>query len=574
MKLSSSTRRALSGRWAISRAPYLFIAPTTIASVLLLESKTFNGSELRGWLLASAGGYLIFCGFLYVAHLTIFRNREVKPVPIAWIFIIGFAFGAIKGLTTGAISVLLDLKTDLAQEISTRILTAGFLGLVGVPAIAVVMNALDEFKVKRAELVAEQILIESKELQSKEVIAAMSQQLRSAIEKDLGDLLDDLKNSLERRPNTFESWQVIANDLRTAASESVREMSHRLWERPTSKVSDISLIDIAKAMITTSAFPLKFILPILIASSIRVNLNDHGSSALPLRLFALAMNTAAIYLVAELAIQKWRKYKFQIYFSALFLAAIAPALSTILIFGDQVDEHFIGVTATIAIWLPLLTITCGLIDTSLKQSQEILNDLQSRIDKSRVRMISENNETIRLSNDMAKYLHGNLQSRLMASAFAIEAAGNARDTKSLSGEIEKARQSIATPFDQFTSQDLGDVMVELSRLMVMWEGVLSAEILFTGSIDDVSATDTRNIVHVVEEAFSNALRHGLATEATIDLKSDPTEITLTVTDNGIGPRAGNPGLGSSLFNSIAGSNWSLSRGTEGIGAQLNLTITK
>jgi len=206
--------------------------------------------------------------------------------------------------------------------------------------------------------------------------------------------------------------------------------------------------------------------------------------------------------------------------------------------------------------------------------QKILDGLQPRIDKCGVRTISENNETIRLSNDMAKYLHGNLQSRLMASAFAIEAAGNARDSKTLSAEIEKARQSIATPFDQFTSQDLGKVSIELSRLLAMWEGVLVTKIEFVGSAVNVSIIDTRNIVHVVEEAFSNALRHGLATEAMIVLNSTPSEISLAVIDNGIGPRAGDPGLGSSLFNSIAGSNWSLSRGPEGIGAKLNLQISK
>jgi anti-sigma regulatory factor (Ser/Thr protein kinase) len=95
-----------------------------------------------------------------------------------------------------------------------------------------------------------------------------------------------------------------------------------------------------------------------------------------------------------------------------------------------------------------------------------------------------------------------------------------------------------------------------------------------GSEVNVSIVDTRNIVHVVEEAFSNALRHGLATEATILLNSTPSEISLDVIDNGVGPRAGDPGLGSSLFNSIAGSNWSLSRGPEGIGAKLNLQIAK
>jgi signal transduction histidine kinase len=108
----------------------------------------------------------------------------------------------------------------------------------------------------------------------------------------------------------------------------------------------------------------------------------------------------------------------------------------------------------------------------------------------------------------------------------------------------------------------------------MWDGILTTQVEFVGSEDDVSIIETRNIVHVIEEAFSNALRHGLATEATIVLNTTPTVISVTVIDNGIGPRVGDPGLGSSLFNSIAGSNWSLSRGPEGVGAELNLQITK
>jgi signal transduction histidine kinase len=275
-----------------------------------------------------------------------------------------------------------------------------------------------------------------------------------------------------------------------------------------------------------------------------------------------------------LAIHRWRKYRYQTYVSALILAALAPPLTAVYIFGDTVDQKFLGVSITIAIWLPLLTITCGLIDTSLKQRQEILDDLQAQIDKSRVRTISENNETVRLSSDMAKYLHGNLQSRLMASALAIEIAGNAKDSKALLTEIEKARQSIATPFDQFTSNELAAVSVELSRLMVMWEGILSTELVLSSSDEDVSKIDTRNIIHVVEEAFSNALRHGLATEATVLLIPTNSGVSLTVIDNGIGPRGGSPGLGSSLFNSIAGSNWSLNRGPDGVGTQLNLQIVK
>ena len=572
--LSASARKALTGRWAISPIPFLVIAPTAVASVVLIETTKFDAKEIGYWLLASAAGYLVFCALLYISHLTIFRNRATKPVPVAWIFIIGFVCGAIKGVTTGALSVLLDLESDVAQGISVRLFGAGFLGLLGVPASAIVMNTLEEFRERRRELIAEQIRLESKELQSQEVITAMSAKLRSSIESDLSVLLDDLKHSLKETSVPSDSWQLLADDLRVSARETVRDMSHRLWERPSSSIKDITLVDIAKAMITTSAFPLKLILPLLLLSAIPVNLNEHGSSELTVRLIVLAFITSLIYLSATSAINRWNQYRYQIYVCGLFLAASAPGLYSLLIFGDAIDQQFFGVNVTIAIWIPLLTITCGLIDTSLKQRKEILNELQDRIDKSRVRTISEENETVRLSSDMAKYLHGNLQSRLMASAFAIEMAGNAHDSQALIAEIEKARQSVSTPFDQLISHEMAPITNELSNLMVMWDGILTTQVEFTGSQNDVSIIDTRNIIHVVEEAFSNALRHGLATDATIVLKSSATEISLAVIDNGIGPRAGDPGLGSSLFNSIAGSNWSLSRGPEGVGAQLNLRITK
>ena len=572
--LSASVRKALTGQWVISRTPYLVIAPTAVASVVLIEATSFKANELGGWLLASAGGYLVFCTLLYISHLTIFRNRATKPVPLSWIFMVGFVCGALKGVTTGALSVLLDLEPDVAQGLSVRFFGAGFLGLIGAPASAIVMNTLEEFRERRAELIAEQIRLESKELQSQEVIAAMSAQLRSSIESDLSVQLDDLKHSLEETSASSDSWQLLADDLRVSARETVRDMSHRLWERPSISVRDITLVDIGKAMITSSAFPLKLILPLLLASAIAVNLNNHGSSELPTRLLMLAFTTSLIYLSGRSAIERWIKYRYQIYVTTLFLAALAPGIYSLLMFGDAIDQQFFGVSVTIAIWIPLLTITCGLIDTSLKQRKEILSELQDQIDKSRIRTISEENETVRLSNDMAKYLHGNLQSRLMASALAIEMAGKARDSKALLAEINKARKSVTTPFDQLIFREMAPIANELSNLMVMWDGILNTQVEVTGSEKDISIVDARNIVHVVEEAFSNALRHGLATEATIVLNSSATEISLTVIDNGIGPRAGDPGLGSALYNSIAGSNWSLSRGPEGVGAALNLKISK
>lgn len=572
--LSESTRRALTGRWSIARDPYLFVAPTTIASVILIEAVTFLPAEIYGWFVASAGGYLIFCSVLYLAHLTIFRNRETVPTPMWWIFALGFTAGSLKGASTAWISYAYGLDLDLLAAIASRIFAAGILGLIGVPALAIVMNSLQEFRQQRSQLIAERVLVESRELQSQEVIATMSDQLRSTIESDLDLLLVDLRESLEVKAENAPSWQLIADNLRDTARESVRNMSHRLWEKKSSKVPDLNLVDIGRAMITKSAFPLRIILPVLVITAIPQTINDHGISALWLRLSVLCASTALIYKFAEFLIKRFPNYKISLYFFALIFAALAPLVYGHLLFGDPLNAHFVGIAVILAIWLPTLTITCGLLDTALRQRKEIIDDLTMQIDRSKVRSISEDSETIRLSNDMAKYLHGNLQSRLMASAFAIEVAGRAQDVSALTAEIEKARQSIHTPFDQFTSHDLEAVSIELQKLLTMWEGVLKTELNFAGLDDFVSQSDTRNIVHIIEECFSNSLRHGLATEATIILIATGAGISLSVIDNGLGPRDGLPGLGSSLFNSIAGSNWSLTRGPDGIGAQLNLQITK
>jgi signal transduction histidine kinase len=572
--ISESTRRALTGRWSISRDPYLFVAPTTIASVVLIEATAYVPSEIFGWFLASAIGYLVFCAALYLAHRTAFKNREIVPTPVWWIFVLGFTAGVLKGVTTALVSYIYGLDIDLVAAIASRFFAAGILGLIGVPAIAIVMNLLQEFREKRAQLIAEQVLVESRELQSQEVIAAMSDQLRISIESDLDLLLEDLRESLEHKTDKAPSWQLIADNLRTTARDSVRSISHGLWEKKSETVPDLKLTDIGRAMITTSAFPLRFILPILLLSAIPQMINDFGVSALWARLAALAALTALVYKLAEFLIRRFPKWKVYIYVSALIVASMAPLAFGHLVFGDPIDAQFIGIGIVLAIWLPMLTMTCGLLDTALKQRKEILDDLTKQIDRSRVRSISEDNEAIRLSNDMAKYLHGNLQSRLMASAFAIEVAGRAQDVAVLTAEIEKARQSIRTPFDQFTSYDLEPVSKELRKLLEMWNGILVTELNFAGSDEFVSPSDTRNIIHIVEECFSNSLRHGLATEATIVLIATETGTSLTVIDNGLGPREGSPGLGSSLFNSIAGSHWSLTRGPDGVGAQLNLQITR
>jgi hypothetical protein len=60
------------------------------------------------------------------------------------------------------------------------------------------------------------------------------------------------------------------------------------------------------------------------------------------------------------------------------------------------------------------------------------------------------------------------------------------------------------------------------------------------------------------------VRHGLAGNLEISVKRlSPSGVEVTATDDGLGPRSGAAGLGSALFDSLAGRAWSIAPATDG-----------
>jgi len=115
---------------------------------------------------------------------------------------------------------------------------------------------------------------------------------------------------------------------------------------------------------------------------------------------------------------------------------------------------------------------------------------------------------------------------------------------------------------------------EIKNLTDNWGALLLTSLVFSSSDDQFSENESRAALLCIEEGLANALHHGHASEVAITVTTTKTMHVLSLIDNGIGPISGLPGLGSSLFNSCAGSCWSLSRGPEGIGSKLTLQITR
>ena len=314
----------------------------------------------------------------------------------------------------------------------------------------------------RAELIAEQIRIETQRMFEEGTILALKLQLRQNIARELAELTKDLNATNTAQPGATTNWQDIANELRESAASSVRSISHRLWsQQPSAPFPDLTRFEITRIMYS------------------------------------------------------------------------------------RLIKH-----------------------------KEVIAELESKINEPMIQARSIEQLTLRFSKDLAKYLHGNLQSRLMATAFAIETAGANSNDDEISAQLEVARQALARPFDHYFETAATSFTAGIKNLTDSWSALLLTSLVFNGSDDQFSETECRAALLCIEEGLANALHHGYASDVTISVTTTKATHVISLIDNGIGPRDGTPGLGSSLFSSIAGSKWSLSRGPEGIGAELNLQVTK
>jgi len=167
----------------------------------------------------------------------------------------------------------------------------------------------------------------------------------------------------------------------------------------------------------------------------------------------------------------------------------------------------------------------------------------------------------RQRRELANQLHGEIQSRLMTISL--------RNTDSSEFDNEVTIQEltqIAELIDRGPKEQLSfDQSIE--RLKRLWSNFVELEIEIS---QDFDVQDQQSLVYsIIEEGVSNAFKHGLADKVKIQLLNNKQ---ILITDNGIGPTKGDPGLGSKLIKS-ASEKWSLSPGENG-GSQLEIHLSR
>ena len=150
----------------------------------------------------------------------------------------------------------------------------------------------------------------------------------------------------------------------------------------------------------------------------------------------------------------------------------------------------------------------------------------------------------------------------------LNGVANRLETRKSSGKVnddlDMVEQVLNEALAQFGKEQTKTIADAIEAIERDWGGVV--QLSFALKEIPLEPGQVEVVREVINEAVANAVRHGFASRVTVVMSEGPT---LEITDDGTGPRDGQPGLGTTYFESVS-TNWELTA-TES-GARLRLSL--
>lgn len=540
------------GRAFLDPVALAFMLPLMLASSLLTANYSGNFQALIGWLIANFTAFAVCAVVVFFLIRIPFRNRAIEPIPILLVAAIGALLGLIKGTVTAYVAWRLGFFVDFEQHFISRISQTTLVGLVSIPALAVVGDFRFLYQEERDRLVLHKV--------------------RHALEKS--DTDDDLTNEeqqavlidfiTEAKRIVIQGSSIEAASLiRSIIDKNLRPLSHKLWNIESSKIENYDFSALVRFGLKHFPFMVRPLIIVYAPISFLFLLPNYGFLKSLGSTLIVVGAIAVTYAIANLL--KPKKSRVTVWLFCLVngfctaLVMVSPAMA----FGQD------ATTWNARIWLSTFILICEIGFVNSFISAIIANHTvnQRQLDS----FANSGAIAADIANrELANFLHGNVQNRLLAIALMIES--NHGERAKILSEFERIEDLI---HDGFTSQGIfnnSSIAEAFENLRQRWSGFVSIEFKLSGSLE-FSGGLGGAIVQLVNEGITNAVRHGLARNIQIYLSQTDKNVEIVVIDDGMGPKQGPKGLGGAYFNSVAKNGWSLKPGDDG-GSILTLSLAK
>jgi two-component sensor histidine kinase len=485
-------------------------------------------------------------GLVVVARKTLFAQRERKRVRIPVVLGVGVLVGVAKGLITVSGIALLVPYPEYFDLLPSRILASISVGVLFLPVSAVFLATRERFRKDRELLLRE--------------LASTTTSASPEYRQELALVAKDVQSFMERASIELEKRKTEPAELRRYLREglqrNLRKLTHDLTVDSAQVLTRSATRDIVAITILAGSYPLVTVTLAYIALSAPFVMFQTGlvegigrtalSTGLLAGLLWVLRRSPPVRLAATVTLL----------LSTLTLWSVLNELGAFLAFGMMGSIPF-WVTALANITVALAPILLlGAITVATVDPESARNHQNALLSEKYWQRDIWTLHAVREKRAVAQQLHGRLQNVLLATLSRLDKNPDSLDFRDLTQEMT----SLAQDLDEISprsSTEVPSLAEGLDELRHRWGEIIDVDVTTVSLESSLSADTVREILDVAEEGISNAVRHGMATSVSIALETAPTGVSLVARDNGIGPRKGDPGLGTLLFSSLHGATWSL-----------------
>jgi hypothetical protein len=151
---------------------------------------------------------------------------------------------------------------------------------------------------------------------------------------------------------------------------------------------------------------------------------------------------------------------------------------------------------------------------------------------------------------LARYLHGELQAGLVATSLILESAIKAGDTNLANHALRSTVDILNQDHARVSQSRTSSPHARLEKISSGWKGIAEVKIALDW-IDDLETLVLNDIITLIDEAVSNAIRHAKASSILVTGSRVGEDLHFEILSDGAGMTARSVGLGTKLFNELA-----------------------
>lgn len=538
--MTRSLLRYFHRRRALNPRDYALIPPLMLVFSLIAQPGITSWDVLVTWTIVNIVAIaLVWAGFA-ICRLLLTRFPDSQDVSVFTLLAIGGTLGAVKALATAGFGNLAGVDPDFGASLLARVPQTVAIGALTVWGISVGVSVRRALEVHARARVSRELARRFGSLATIDDIE-----------------LPVIKRALARTRESFAGADMHPLKMTELVESVVRPLSHELWEEAARSAPRFSIAWLDTRVVFGRLYDPLAVALVWAATSFPVHL-ARGTllEAVAWTLVAGVVLAAVLEVFRRAPLGQGTKVAAYLFITVTTWAFGLWQLA-LWWWGSGHPLASVWIYVSALLWVGVLIVLSGVI--ALVPGGHLSPDpLLADINES-----AEGAFETDVSRRLARFLHGEVVNKLLRLSHGL-----AVDTRESDVVADQEKREILARLESgawlhppVSTGAAGEHF--LDEIARHWRSVIHVEWeVAEGTV--VEPLERATAAEIVDEALVNAYRHGLAKRATISIARDEFGAAVVeVCDDGVGPRDGAAGLGSTIFDRASHGKWELSAREEG-----------